>query len=628
MGTGGTGCAQDVLSRTETIRRHEGYASARPRSLRYPVTIVDSLTCLCNSDRVKFLSLVGLSVLLLACNSAHPTPPLFEDVAKQTGLDFFQSSGATGEFLLPEITGSGGALLDYDNDGDLDVYLVQGAPVNPKAGAKLVVPTPPGWKPGNRLFRNNLTRTGKLSFTDVTEEAGVGYDGVGMGVAAGDYDNDGNVDLYVTNYGRNVLYHNNGDGTFKDVTGTAGVASSGWSTSAAFIDYDRDGLLDLVVVHYVEFNPRPCFLPSGRREYCGPQDFGRTTTQVYRNLGNGRFEDVTAAVGLNAKRGPGLGILTGDFGSDGWPSFMVANDGAANHLWLNEPRDPANPKDRIFREAGISRGLAYASDGRARAGMGLAMGDLYGDGGEAVVVTNLPNEGFTLFSRQARSDYADSTIQAGVLRPSLPYTGFGVGLVDIENRGLLDMFTANGAVLTVPAPRPNDPYPYGEHNLLLRNLGKGKGFEDATKRAGPAFDRVQVSRAAVFGDVNNDGGVDILVTNNNGPAQLLLNTAPGRGHWVSVRLEGVRSNLSAYGSVVELYRKDGASVRRWVRTDGSYLAANDPRIHFGLGESPSIDRIQVRWPTGGCESWTPISTDRTNTLREGTGAPCPSSPGR
>lgn len=525
---------------------------------------------------------------------------------------------------MPEITGSGGALLDYDNDGDLDVYLVQGTPGDVPSSGKLLVPVPPGWKPGNRLFRNNLARTGKLSFTDVTEQAGVGYRGVGMGVAAGDYDNDGYVDLYVTNYGHNVLYRNNGDGTFTDVTRIAGVESSGWSTSAAFIDYDRDGYLDLVVVHYLEFDNRPCYAPSGRRDYCGPQVFGRTITQLYRNLGNGRFEDVTAAVGLNAKRGPGLGILTGDFGSNAWPSFMVANDGAANHLWLNEPRNQgANRSDRVFREVGLMRGLAYASDGRARAGMGLSAGDLYGDGGEGIVVTNLPNEGFTMFLRQPTGDFVDSSVQTGLLHPSLPHTGFGVGLVDIENRGLLDMFSANGAVLTVPVPRPDDPYPYGERNLLFRNLGKDKGFEDVTAQAGPTLDHIEVGRAAVFGDVNNDGGMDILVTNNNGPARLLLNTAPARGHWILVHLQGVRSNRSGYGSVVELIRRDGTSVQRFVRGDGSYLAANDSRVHFGLGNSSEIERIEVRWPAGGCEAWNRVQPDRIVTLREGSGQSCP-----
>lgn len=528
-----------------------------------------------------------------------------------------------GDFLLPEITGSGGALFDYDNDGDLDLYLIQGTPITAASASKLVVPPAPGWKPGNRLFRNNLARTGKLSFTDVTEQAGVGYRGIGMGVAAGDYDNDGFVDLYVTNFGHNVLYHNNGNGTFTDVTSNAGVESSGWSTSAAFIDYDRDGRLDLVVVHYLEFDNRPCYHPTGKRDYCGPQVFGRTITQLYRNLGGGRFEDVTAAAGLNAKRGPGLGILTGDFGSNGWPSFMVANDGAANHLWLNEPGNQAgNPSGRVFSEAGLERGLAYASDGRDRAGMGVASGDLYGDGGESIVVTNLVNEGFTMFRRQPAGDFMDSSLQMGLLQPSLPHTGFGVGLLDIENRGFLDLFSANGAVLAVPTARPGDPYPYGERNLLLRNQGEGKRFRDVTADAGPALDYVEVGRAAVFGDVNNDGGIDILVTNNNGPARLLLNTSPNRGHWILLRLEGVRSNRSAYGSTVQLVRRNGTSIQRWVRGDGSYLAANDPRVHFGLGNTTEVEQIQVRWPAGGCDSWNQVAVDRIITLREGSGQAC------
>ncbi len=524
--------------------------------------------------------------------------------------------------------GSGAALVDYDNDGDLDLYLVQGAPAPQPGAGKPVVPLPQGWKPGNRLFRNNLVPSGKLSFTDVTEEAGVGHSGQGMGVAAGDYDNDGYIDLYVTNFatssGGNVLYHNNGNGTFTDVTRTAGVESSGWSTSTAFMDYDRDGYLDLVVVHYVEAYPKTCTMIAGQKEYCGPQTFSPTVTQLFRNLGNGRFKDVTAAVGLNVKRGPGLGILTGDFNSNGWPSFVVANDAAANHLWLNEASSAEGSKSesRVFREAGLTQGLAYASDGHARAGMGVAAGDLYGDGGEALVITNLLSEGFTLFSRRPGGDFIDSTVQAGLLNASLPYTGFGVGLLDMENRGLEDLFGANGEVRAVPT-QAGEPFPYRQRNLLLRNLGKGKGFEDVTASAGPAFELAAVSRAAVFGDVNNDGGIDILVTANNGPARLLLNTVPERGHWILVHVEGVRSNRSGYGSVVELFRKDGTSVKHWVRGDGSYLAANDPRVHIGLGKSPEVDRIQVHWLGGACESWNQIAADRIVNLREGSGQPCP-----
>jgi hypothetical protein len=576
---------------------------------------------LVKSRSFPLLLLLPLFSLCFSCKSSAPrSAPLFEDVAKQTGIDFWQYSGATGQYLLPEMVGSGAALIDYDNDGDMDVFLVQGSPSD--GHGKAVIPLPAGWKPGNRLFRNNVKQSGKLTFTDVTEASGLAHAGQGMGVAAGDYDNDGYTDLYVTNYDHNILYHNNGNGTFTDVTATAGVASDGWSTSAAFIDYDRDGLLDLAVVHYVQFFARPCYSPQGSTDYCGPQPFKGSVTQLYRNLGNGRFKDVTVETGLNSKAGPGLGILTGNFGTDSYPGFMVANDGAANHLWISKPRTASKPGDRVFSEEALPQGLAYASDGKARAGMGIAAGDIYGDGGEAVVVTNLPNESFTLFQRQPAGDFVDATAQSGLSLISLPYTGFGVGLLDIENRGLLDMFSANGGVRVIMSQQKGDPFPYRERKLLLRNKGKGQGFEDVTASAGPALQPLEVSRAAVFGDVNNDGGVDILVTNNNGPARLLLNTVPNRGHWILVHLEGVRTNRSGYGSVVELVRKNGSSVKRYARGDGSYLAANDPRIHFGLGDPAGIDRIQVRWLAGGCEAWPQTAPDRIVTLREGTGQPC------
>ncbi len=569
---------------------------------------------------IRGLIVVCTVAVQLACQPQSRQRTLFKDVAKEAGIDFWQYSGATGEMLLPETAGSGAALFDYDNDGDLDVFLIQGSPAYPQ-GTPLV-PLPAGWKPGNRLFRNNLKRTGKLSFTDVTESSGLGLASQGMGVAAGDYDNDGYVDLYVTSYGHNVLYHNNGNGTFSDVTAAAGVASSGWSTSTAFVDYDKDGLLDLVVVHFVEFFRAPCFSPQGSAEYCGPEGFKGTVTELYHNLGHGRFKNVTHELGLDAVRGPGLGVLTGNFGRDGYPGFMVANDGAANHLWISEPRSPqSDPGDRTFKETGLSTGIAYAADGKARAGMGVASGDLFGDGGESIVVTNLPNESFTLFQRQPSGDFVDHTEQSGLSHISLPYTGFGVGWFDMENRGLLDMFSANGAVRTMPT-EVGDKFPYREKNLLLRNKGKGKGFEDITGSAGPVFKTAEVSRAAVFGDVNNDGGVDILVTNNNGPARLLLNTVPNRGHWLLVRLEGVKTNRSGYGSVVELVRKDGTSVKRWVRGDGSYLAANDPRVHFGLGKATEIDSIRVHWLAGGCEGWKQSGVDQIVNLREGSGQPC------
>src|SRR3984885_14455621 len=482
------------------------------------------ISCPCNGastgvSRVKRVFVLHLAALLFICLFACKTSSssdksfLFEDVSRQVGIDFWQFSGATGEMLLPEMVGSGAALVDYDNDGDMDVYLVQGYPAAPPG--KPLVPVPRGWKPGNRLFRNNLKETGKLTFTDVTESAGVGYADKGMGVAAGDYDNDGYIDLYVTNYGHNILYHNNGNGTFTDVTASAGVASSGWSTSAAFIDYDRDGLLDIAVVRYVDFYRRPCYMFDGKLDYCGPSPFKGTATELYHNLGNGRFKNVTDEVGLNAKPGPGLGILTGDFGPDGFPGFMVANDGAANHLWINERRGPQSKpsigvfNDRVFKEVGLTHGLAYAWDGKPRAGMGIASGDIFGDGGESIIVTNLPTEAFTLFQRQPNGDFVDATEQSGLAHISLPYTGFGVGLFDIANSGLLDMFSANGGVRGMASDLSSnpkgDPFPSRERKVLLRNMGKGKGFEDITAMAGPAMATAEVSRSAAFGDVNNDG---------------------------------------------------------------------------------------------------------------------------
>ena len=578
---------------------------------------------------IRGIATVVLSGVLCACSSAKGRRAFpFEDVTRDVGIDLWQHSGATGEMLLPELMGSGAAMIDYDNDGDMDVFLIQGSPTLPQ-GTPLV-PIPAGWKPGNRLFRNNLKETGRLSFTDVTESSGLGLADKGMGVAAGDYDNDGFTDLYVTNYaqrdgadkngGHNVLYHNNGDGTFTNVTASAGVASSGWSSSAAFIDYDKDGLLDLVVVHYLDFYRRPCYTPQGSPNYCGPQPFKGTITEVYHNLGHGRFKNVTDEVGLSAKPGPGLGILTGTFGTSGYPDFLVADDGAANHLWVNARRSPQSPEnDRVFHEEGLSRGLAYAADGKPRAGMGIASGDIYGDGGEYLVVTNIPTESFTLFQRQPNGDFIDATEQSGLAHITLPYTGFGVGLIDMENSGRMDLFTANGAVNVTMAP-PGDKFPYREKKLLLKNTGKG--FTDISASAGPIFQIPEVSRAAVFGDINNDGGMDILVTNNNGPARLLLNTVPNRGHWLLVHLEGTKTNRSAYGSTVEVVRKDGTSTKRWVRGDGSYLAANDPRAHFGLGNATEVDRIQVYWLSGGCEWWKPTSVDTIVNLKEGAGQPC------
>ena len=569
---------------------------------------------------LRALGVVLASVGVLAGQHADPT--YFQEVPQAAGLNFWHFSGATGEFYFPEAVGSGAALLDFDGDGDLDVYLIQGRSLNPDRGPDdAVVSVPSGWRPGNRLFRNDLVPGGRLRFVDVTDAAGVGHRGVGMGVASGDFDNDGRPDLYVTNFGRNVLFRNLGDGRFEDVTEHAGVGGSGWSTSAAWLDYDRDGWLDLAVVRYVDFDDRanpPCFESAGLRDYCGPQGFRGTATLLFRSLGDGRFREVTSEVGLDGAPGPGLGIVTGDFNGDGWIDLAVANDGVANRLWLNASASSG----RRFRESALKHGLAYAADGIARAGMGIAAGDVDGDGREDIVVTNLPTEGFTLFRQERGGLFTDRTIHSGLLRASLPYTGFGVGWIDLENRGIDDLFVANGAVRVIGRQR-GDAYPYRERNLLLRNRGGGQGFEDVTDKGGAALAHVEVSRSAVVGDVDNDGGIDVLVTNNNGPARLLRNSVRSRGHWLLVRLHGVETTRDGYGSRVTVRRATGPGLTRTARGDGSYLAANDPRLHFGLGADGTVESVEVEWLGGRCESWAAPGVDRVLVLKQGDGVPCP-----
>jgi len=539
---------------------------------------------------------------------------IFRDVAAEVGLDFHHFNGATGEHFMPEIMGAGVALFDYDNDGDLDVYLVQGSQLEP--GKKPLFSPPAGWKPGNRLFRNLLVEGGKLRFEDVTENAGVGHIGYGMGVAVGDYDNDGFQDLYVTNFGSNVLYHSNGDGTFTDVTREAGVDDERWSTSAAWLDYNRDGLLDLFVSNYVDFTLRgnkQCYAPTGEPDYCTPMAYHAVPSRLFRNLGGGKFEDVSGPSGIASAYGPGLGVIGADFNGDRLVDIYVANDTAANRLWLNQG-------DGTFKESGLETGVAYSADGLAKAGMGVALGDVDNDGRLELLVTNLTREGVTLFRSDNQGQFDDSTAQFRLAQPTFGYTGFGAGFFDYDNDGLLDLFIANGAVTFIESLRGRR-YPYAERNQLFHNEGKGKGFREMTEAAGPGLELVEVSRGAAFGDIDNDGDVDIVVTNNNGPARLLLNEAGSRRHWLLVRLEAAKGNRFAMGAEVGLYRQGENSMWRRASTDGSYLSASDIRVHFGLGNKPDIEAVIVRWPDGKREKWETVRADRIVTLRQGTGQP-------
>ena len=547
----------------------------------------------------------------------NPLPvPLFREVAEEVGLKFHHFTGAIGEFYMPEIMGAGVALFDYDNDGDLDVYLIQGTTFDPAQDPRRTkFPPATGWKPGNRLFKNLLSETGKLQFVDVTEKAGVGHIGYGMGVAVGDYDNDGLQDLYVTNFGHNVLYHNNGDGTFTDVTAKAGVDDARWSASAAWVDYDRDGHLDLFVANYLDFTVKGnkrCFAPTGERDYCTPKMYQPAPARLFHNRGDGTFEEVTEAAGIGAALGPGLGVVCADFNGDGWPDIYVANDGAAAHLWINQ-------RNGTFKETSLLAGTAYSADGLPQAGMGVTAGDFDGDGDEDIFKTNLTNEGANLYVNDGRGKFYDASAEFGLLLPTFPYTGFGTEWIDYDNDSRLDLFIANGAVNRIESLR-GKPYPFGQPNQLFHNEGEGKKFREMTSVAGPAFALTEVSRGAAFGDIDNDGAIDIVVANNNGPARLLLNQSRSlnRNHWLLVRLEASHGNRFAMGATIEV-RLRGRKLLRRAHTDSSYLSANDIRVHFGLGEDAKIEELMVKWPDGKHESWDKIQADRFVTIRQGSG---------
>jgi enediyne biosynthesis protein E4 len=544
---------------------------------------------------------------------------LFEDATEKTGLRFQHFIGATGSYFVPEIFGSGVALLDYDGDGDLDVYFLQGMVLDRTKSLKdSIFPVPKEHFPGNRLFRNNLIPTGKLSFTDVTEQAHVaGNGGYGMGAAVGDYDNDGHPDLFVTNYGKDILYHNNGDGTFTDVTKEAFPAEESFGSSAAFVDYDRDGFLDLIVVRYNSFTVqgnKRCSGYAGAREYCGPGDYRPIPDKLYHNDGKGHFTDVSQKAGLGAAFGNGLGVVCADFNGDGWIDIFVANDKTPNQLWINHG-------DGTFEDDALMSGTAFDDEGKAHAGMGVTAGDFDGDGDEDIFISNIMGETHMLYLNLGKGVFRDATKLYGLGYTTVPYTGFGTLWFDYDNDGRLDLFIADGEVRAIESQR-GKPFPYDQKNQLFHN--EGKTFRDVTGEAGPVFDLSEVSRGAAFGDIDNDGDIDIVVSNANGPARLLLNQIGNRNHWLEVRLQGVTVNRDALGARVALLRQGRPALWRRVATDGSYLSANDPRVHFGLGPDAELrtappESIVVIWPDGSRETWPVPGVDRLLQFRQGTG---------
>ena len=542
----------------------------------------------------------------------------FTERAAAAGLDFTHTNGMSGRYYFPEMIPGGAGLLDYDNDGDLDVYLVQGRPLGEGSGQDRAVLAPDAVvRPGGRLFRNDLRveadGTRSVRFTDVTERSGIHAPGYGMGVTAGDVTNDGCTDLYLTNLGANQLFRNNCDGTFTDVSESAGAEGGGWSVSAAFVDYDRDGWLDLYVGNYVQYSietDRPCTGLAGRRDYCTPEVYAPQADRLYRNLGDGRFADETATALAGARFGPALGVSTADFDGDGWIDIYVANDVHANLLWLNRG-------DGTFREGGLLSGAALSGDGAAEASMGVDAGDFDNDGDFDLFMTHLPNEGNNLYENDGNAFFEDVSIRTALGPASHGRTGFGTAWFDLDNDGWLDLLAVNGAIEAIGG-RGDHPFPYDETNLLFRNPGNGR-FEDVTDRAGAALRLSAISRGAAFGDIDNDGDTDVVVANNSGRARLLVNEVGNRNHWLGLRLTGRDAPRDMLGARVAVLRS-GEAAWRHVRTDGGYASAHDPRVLVGLGRSAQAPLVRVIWPSGRVEEWSDVPIDGYTTLVEGDGA--------
>ncbi len=545
--------------------------------------------------------LLGLALAPLA-RTAEAPPIFFVDRAAAAGLDFEVTYGGRGQnkYIL-ETTGTGAAFLDFDRDSRLDVFLVNGTTLEAGSG------------PGCALFRNQ----GDGRFENVTGRAGLTCSGWGQGVAVADYDNDGYPDLYLTFFGRNILFHNEGNGTFKDVTDKAGVAGGGWSTSASFGDYDRDGRLDLYVARYVDFDlpraPLPGSQPNcfygGFPVMCGPRGLPGQRDLLFHNEGNGTFRDVTDQAGIDRDKLRGLGVVFGDYDDDSWPDILVANDAHPNLLYHNN-------HDGTFAEVAFEAGVAFDDDGRERAGMGVDMGDYDNDGRLDVVITNFQGEPNALYHNVGHGLFAETTWTAGLGEATLRYLGWGTGFVDFDNDGWVDLFFVNGHVYP-EVERHRLDETYAQRALVFRNLGEGR-FGEVSSAAGADLAKPRPGRGAAFGDYDEDGRVDVLVTAVNDRVALLHNEGAAGRHWLSVHLVGQRSNRDGIGARVTL-EASGLRQLREVHGGSSYLSQSDLRAHFGLGSSPSASSLEVRWPSGARDRLENVAGDRTIVIVEGRG---------
>lgn len=540
---------------------------------------------------------------VLGAQSAKPPSAdavTFENVAKASGIDVTQVNGASPEKYLVETMGSGAVLFDYDDDGWLDLFVVDGGSLADTAVAG---------RARHRLFHN----TGNGRFTDVTAASLIRHRDYGMGACAGDVDGDGRTDLYITNFGPNALYRNMGNGTFSDITRTARVGLDGWSTSCAFVDVDRDGDLDLFVTNYLDASKSKnpfCGDPQRRiRVYCHPLNFMGLPSVLYRNDGKGTFTDVSAEAGIAKYVGNGLGVAVGDYDGDGAPDVFVANDAVPNFLFHNDGKGR-------FTEVALAAGVAVGRDGKPRAGMGTEFADYDGDGRLDLVVTNHEFETHSLFHNEGGGTFADASVETGIASPTLPFVGFGVAFVDVDNNGALDLAIVNGHVIDNAAIfRPGSTH--AQRRLLFRNTN-GRRFMESSRGAGPGFADPAVGRTLIAGDIDNDGDEDFVITNNGGAVDVLRNDGGNRRNALVVRLAGVASNRNGLGARVTATAGSRAMMRE-VKSGSSYLGQSDLRAHFGLGDASRVERLEIKWPAGRTELLQDVAANQIVTVTEGRG---------
>lgn len=543
--------------------------------------------------------LLGLLILTFGKASAQQSSKIhFTDITQPSGIRFVHNNGASGKKYLPETLGPGVAFIDYDNDGWQDILFANGQnwPGTPAKNSTL------------KLYHNNHDGT----FTDATQRAGLAISLYGMGVAVGDYDNDGFDDVFITAVGQSHLFHNNGNGTFTDVTARAGMGNvNEFSTSAAWVDYDRDGKLDLVVANYVQWSPKTdiyCSLDGKRKSYCTPESYKGASLRVWHNLGNGKFEDATEKLGLRDATSKTLGVAIFDYNKDGWPDIVLSNDTQPNKLYVND-------KGQHFTESAVLAGIAYSEDGIARAGMGIDTGDYDHSGNASVLITNFANQMLSLYHNEGNGLFVDAAPTSELGRASLLTLGFGCFFFDYDLDGWSDIMVANGHIEDqIEAIQKRVHYAQPPH--LFRNSGAGK-FTEVTNQMGPDFSRPRVARGVAYADIDNDGDLDMIMTTNGGPAQLFRNDG-GTNRSLRIKLIGTKSNRDGIGAVVHL---QSGTNRQWsmLRSGSSYLSQSELVLTFGLGSAAKADRIEIEWPSGQHDTLTNVDADQIITVQEGSG---------